>query len=101
MTIYKTARFSAKPAALEKCQQAIIEFVAYIKANEPDTLRYISLQDTQDPTAFLHYFIFKDAEAEDRHSNSEGVKRFTAVLYPELTSNGVDFTDYTQLATTT
>src|SRR5438132_12419095 len=76
MPIHLTARWRIRPEARERCAQAI-------RANEPNTLLYTAFQSTEDPTRFLHYFIFKDAAAELRHSTSEGVQRFTAVLYPE------------------
>ncbi|MEZ4672142.1 MAG: antibiotic biosynthesis monooxygenase family protein [Anaerolineae bacterium] len=94
MAIHMTARFSVKPESLEICKRAIEDFIAYIKANEPDTRIYTSLQSSDKPADFLHYFIFEDEAAEQKHRNSEGVKRFTGILYPELSSNGVEFTKY-------
>ena len=63
-------------------------------ANEPGTKLYLSLQDQADPTRFLHVMIFEDEVAEDLHANSEAVKRFTDVLYPE-TVDGVTFNRFT------
>ncbi len=100
MAIYMTARFSVKPEALDTCRRAINEFVAYVKANEPGTQLYTSLQDSADETAFLHYFIFDDAQAEEKHQTSPGVKRFTDSLYPNLSSNGVEFKRYPLAAST-
>ena len=100
MSIYKTAHFQVKAAALAVCQQAVREFIAYVQANEPGTSLYLALQEQEDPTRFLHYFIFDDAEAEERHRTSDGVKRFTATLYPELESGRVMFVDHMLLATT-
>ncbi len=99
MPIFQTARFKVKPESREKCEQAVREFIEYIKANEPGTLRYSSLQQADDPTMFMHFFIFADEAARGKHRTSEGVKRFTSVLYPE-TIDGVEFAEYAMVATT-
>lgn len=100
MPLYMTARFSVKPESLDRCKQAIEDFIAYIKAHKPGTQIYTSLQDSENETEFLHYFIFDDAAAEEKHRTSEGVKRFTGILYPELASDGVEFKRYTLAAST-
>ncbi len=99
MPVYQTARFKIRPESLEKCQQAIREFVEHIKAHESGTLLYVSLQERDNPTSFLHYFIFQNGAARDIHANSDAVKRFTAVLYPELLAP-VEFTEYAVVAST-
>jgi quinol monooxygenase YgiN len=99
MPIYQTARFQVRPEGLARCEAAIRDFIDYVRSREPGTLLYISLQDAGDPTNFLHYFIFQDEEARDEHANSEAVKRFTGVLYPE-TLAPVEFTEYTVFAST-
>lgn len=99
MTIYQTARFKVRSGALEQCERAIREFVAYVKEHEPGTLLYTSVQEREDPTSFLHYFLFQDEVARDTHRNSAAVKRFTDVLYP-LTLAPVEFIEYTLVAST-
>lgn len=94
MAIHGTARFGVKPEALDRCRSAMEEFVSSVRANEPGTRLYLSLQDREDPTRFLHVMIFEDEAAEDLHANSEAVKRFTDVLYPE-TVDGMTFDRYT------
>jgi quinol monooxygenase YgiN len=95
--IYQTARFQVRPKALDKCKQAIQEFVDYVRANEPGTLQYLAMQDTHDATRFLHVFIFVDAAARDCHASSDAVKRFTDVLYPNTLAL-VEFTEYNVVA---
>ena len=99
MSIHMTARFQVRPESIEKCKQAINEFITYIKENEPGTLLYSSLHEQEDESSFLHYFIFEDAAARDLHRNSDGVMEFTDALYPELIGD-VKFTTYQRYATT-
>lgn len=99
MSIYLTAYFVVRDDALEACQQVIREFVDYVRENEPGTLLYTSLQEKENPNHFLHYFIFRDENARQMHSNSEAVTRFTSILYPNLIAP-VEFTDYEVFTTT-
>ena len=93
MPIHQTAYFVVRDDAREMCQKAIREFVDYVRASEPDTLLYTSLQGKEHRTHFLHYFIFRDEEARDLHANSDAVKHFTSLLYPNLIAP-VEFTEY-------
>lgn len=99
MPVHMTARFEVQPDRLADCEAAIREFVDYIRVNEPDTLLYTSLRDKDDPRRFVHYFIFKDEAARDRHASSGGVNRFTTLLYPNLVAP-VEFTEYQLFETT-
>jgi quinol monooxygenase YgiN len=98
MAIYQTGGYHVKPSAVDKVKEAITEFVAYVQANEPGTHMYLAWQQKDDPTRFLHLFIFADAAAQKRHGESEAVKRFEAVYRPELVSEEVIFTDYEMIA---
>ena len=97
--IHKIATSQVRRAGLERSLAAIREFIAYVAANEPGTLRYESWQEKGDPTRFVHYFTFSDAEAERIHSSSTAVERFTKVLYPECLAPVV-FTDFAIVAST-
>jgi len=99
MPIHQTAYLVVRDDALETCQKAIREFVVYVRANEPDTLLYTSLQEKDNPNHFLHYFIFRDENSRDLHANSDAVNRFTSVLYPNLVAP-VEFTEYEVFAST-
>jgi quinol monooxygenase YgiN len=98
MPIYQTGGYRVKPAGVEKVKAAIKEFVAYLQENEPGTQMYLAWQQSDDPTHFLHLFIFEDEVAQIRHGQSEAVKRFEAIYAPELASEEVEFTDYEMVA---
>jgi len=98
MPIFQTGGYHVKPAAVERVKQAIKEFVAYIQENEPGTQMYLAWQQTDDPTHFLHLFIFEDEAAQVRHGQSAAVRRFEEVYGPELVEEEVDFTDFVVVA---
>ena len=94
MPIYQTGGYRVKPSAVNQVKQAIQEFVAYVQANEPGTQMYLAWQDKNDPTRFLHLFIFADRAAQTRHGQSDAVRRFESAYSPELVGGEVVFTDY-------
>lgn len=94
MAIYQTGGYQVKPSAVDKVKQAIRDFVSYVKANEPGTQMYLAWQQKDDPTRFLHLFIFENAAAQTRHGQSDAVKRFESIYSPELVGGDVVFTDY-------
>lgn len=98
--IRQLARYQVRPEALERCLATIHEFVAYVRANEPGTLRYEVWQERDDLTRFVHIFVFRDAEADRIHSESSEVKKFADILYPECLSP-VEFIDYQQVVSNT
>lgn len=98
MSIYQTGGYRVKPSAVEKVKQAIKVFVRYVQENEPGTKMYLARQPKSDPARFLHLFIFEDAAAQARHGQSEAVKQFEAVYFPELVGEDVVFTDYEMIA---
>lgn len=59
---------------------------------------YLAWQQKDDPTRFLHLFIFEDAAAQARHGESDAVRHFEAVYSPELVDNEVLFIDYEMVA---
>lgn len=95
--IRQLARYEVRAESVERCLAAIREFVAYVTASEPGTLRYEVWQEHDHPTRFVHRFVFRDAEAHRIHSESEEVKKFAGILYPECLAP-VEFTDYDFIA---
>lgn len=97
MSVYVTARFRVRADARDACLRAIREFVAGIRAGEPDTLEYTSVRPVDDPNAFVHFFRFADEAAERRHAALANTKRFVDALYPSLIGE-VEFTRYQEVA---
>jgi len=58
MAIYTIAQYRVRPSGVEKVKRAIEEFVPYVQANEPGTRMYLAWQQKDDPTRFVHFFIF-------------------------------------------
>ena len=98
MPIYQTAHYRVNPSAVEKVKRAIEEFVDYVTAHEPGTRLYSAWQQQDDPTRFVHLFIFADEAAQAAHSESAAVRAFEAVYSPELAEGPVVFTDYRLVA---
>ncbi|HEX9588168.1 MAG TPA: antibiotic biosynthesis monooxygenase [Bradyrhizobium sp.] len=92
------AQYRVKPSGVDKVKRAIAEFVPYVRANEPGTKLYQAWQQKDDPTRFVHFFIFEDEAAHAAHAGSEAVKRFEAAYRPELSEGDVVFTDYQLVA---
>ena len=98
MPIYQTAHYQVNAPAVDKVRSAIAEFVDYVAENEPGTTMYAAWQQKDDPTRFVHFFIFEDAKAHEAHGNSAAVKKFEAAYGPELVEGDVVFTDYEVIA---
>ena len=98
MAIYQTGGYQVKPTAVEKVKEAIRKFVEHVRQNEPGTKMYLAWHEKNDPTRFLHLFIFEDAAAQAGHGQSEAVKRFESVYSPELVGGEVVFADYELIA---
>lgn len=98
--IRQLAFYEVHPEALGQVLAAIQEFVAYLRLNEPGTLRYEVWQEPDHPTRFVHLFVFHDAEADRIHSESAQVKKFASILYPQCLEP-VKFIDYHQVASKT
>lgn len=98
MPIYTIAQYRVRPSGIAKVKRAIEEFVPYVKTSEPGTRMYLAWQQKDDPTRFVHFFIFEDEAAHKAHSQSDAVKRFEAAYRPELDGGDVVFTDYNLVA---
>ena len=85
MPIAGTLRVKVKPESVEKCKEAIREYVALVKDHEPGTLFYTVVQDNEDPTLFLFFRISEDKAAQDQHNNAPYLKRYADLVLGEST----------------
>lgn len=99
MAIYMTAQWQCQVGAETIVTEALHQFVSEVKQNEPNTQVYTALQQAENRSAFMTYFIFEDEAARDFHSSTEWVKRFTDLIYPQNIAS-VIFTEYVLVATT-
>ena len=74
--------FEVASEKMSEAKTIIQTFISNIRAHEPGTRMYTSLQDAARPTRFVHVMIFQDEEAQLQHRNSAYVKEFTQKLYP-------------------
>ena len=98
MPIYTIARYRVRRSGVDRVKRAIEDFLPYIRAHEPGTRLYAAWQQQDDPTQFVHLFIFEDETAHEAHANSDAVKTFEAAYGPELDGGPVVFTDYVNVA---
>lgn len=98
MAIYTIARYKVKAQGVAKVKKAIQDFVPYVQKSEPGTRIYLAWQQKDDPTRFVHFFIFENEAALEAHSGSEAVKRFEEAYRPELDGGDVEFVDYELIA---
>jgi quinol monooxygenase YgiN len=98
MPIYTIAEYRVRKSGIDKVKRAIQEFVPYVKANEPGTRMYLAWQQEEDPTRFVHFFIFENEAAHETHARSDAVRKFEAAHGPELDGGDVVFTDYRLVA---
>ena len=98
MPIYTIAEYTVKPSGVQKVREAIQEFVRYVQQHESGTRVYAAWHKQEEPTRFVHFFIFENEAAHEAHARSEAVKRFEAAYRPELVGGGVVFTDYELVA---
>jgi quinol monooxygenase YgiN len=94
--IHELARYEVRPEALDEVLEAMHEFVAHVRANEPGSLRYEVWQESEHPTRFVHLFVWKNQEANRIHGDSAAVKKFAGILYPKCLAP-VEFVEYKQI----
>ena len=89
--------YKVKSDSLDEAKMLVREFVENIKLNEEDTLLYRALQQSDDPTKFIHFMSFGDEYGEEQHRKSNYCEEFTDSILP-LCDEAPTFTDLSRLA---
>lgn len=78
--ICKLAHYRIKPGTEPEVLDAVREFVGAVRDAEPcTTYRAYQLDDRR---SFVHYMVFPDAHAEERHQQAAYTQRFVERLSP-------------------
>jgi quinol monooxygenase YgiN len=96
MPIFKIARYEIRPEARSQVERAIQEFADHVRA-ELHGSSWMTYRDAKNRNAYVSIITADTAEADDRHRNSPGTKRFVEALYPNVIGS-VEFTDYELVA---
>ncbi len=70
------AKLKVKAGSEATFQAEMEKMIAHVKAAEPGTLTYLLYRATSDPTQFVVYENYADAEAMSAHSSSETMQAF-------------------------
>ena len=85
MAIFRIARYKIRPEAIEACKEVVQATIDYTKAHEPGTLMYMVMQESGDPTSFVHLSAYADNAALQQHITAEPmVTNFREVLNPAM-----------------
>lgn len=79
-----TAIIRAKTGHADTVKLALLDVIAAVRRDEPDTLNYHVSQSADDPAVFTTFERFRDRAAMDRHNNSPAVAKFIEVAGPVL-----------------
>lgn len=90
--IRKIMRYRVKKDGLQDVVKAVEKFVAAVAKEEPET-DYVAYQTEEDEMAFLHFMVFPDLEAEEKHRQADHTEKFVKALYP----NCEELPHYTEL----
>ena len=94
MTIFRTARYTIRPEAIEAVKEVARQTIAYTKEHEPGTLMYMVVQEVENPANFVHISAYSDEAALERHVTGEPMlTNIKTVIIPATIGETV-FTHY-------
>ena len=91
------AKLKAVEGKQDELKKALTTMVEAVKANEPGVPTYSLHTSNDDPTLFLFYEQYADADAQEAHGKTDHMKAFGATLGGLLDGRPV-LEHYTQIA---
>jgi len=84
MMLTIVAKMKIKAGKESEAEAALLDMVAYVRANEPGTTRYALHRAVGDPTTLLMYEQYADQAAVDTHGTSPRIQQLFGTLGPLL-----------------
>lgn len=78
--IRKVAEYTVREGTLDRVQAAITLFVASVHSAEPETV--YEAYRRGEGRSFVHFMVFRNAEAEETHRQASYTAAFVEALYP-------------------
>ena len=82
--VSRTVEYQVRAEEVEVVERAVRKFLDAIAREEPGTV-YEAFQRPEQ-SSFIHFMVFPDGEAEQRHRDAAYTHRFVEVLYPRCES---------------
>jgi len=95
--LFLVAKFKAKAGKEGAAEEVLREMVSKVEQEE-GCLLYTLHRSQTDPTVFLFYEQYKNAEAVDYHRSTPHYKELTQVLLPPLLNGHPDVEAYDEIA---
>jgi quinol monooxygenase YgiN len=96
MPVIKIARYRIRPESREAVEQAMRDFAKYVAFELPDST-WVTYSEATDPDRYVSVITAVDEDADHRHRDAVGTKRFVEALYPNVVGE-VELTDYQPVA---
>lgn len=94
--LFVFAKFHSQKDKVEEMKQLLQKFIGETLENEPGCISYNYLQSTEDETLFTSAEVWKDAEAEAAHWETEHLKNLLAKL-PEVVNGEAEVTKFNRI----
>jgi quinol monooxygenase YgiN len=90
--IYQMVTYKIREDQLDPAKVQIAVLLNAIRKHEPSTLVYQVFNSAGNPSSFIHFMVFPDAEAHLVHISAPHIKQFVEALLP-FCQDGPDYSE--------